>query len=640
MKEKALDVLSYLNNQADWTTASEISLAVGASVRSVKSYVAELNAACPELIASSRKGFLLEHREKAFQLLNEQDTAIPQTPEGRKSYIMQKLLIENQTYDLDTLADELCISPLTLNNEIARFKKELIPYDLVFHTKNNQIWIEGIEKNKKKMISHMIYENTKDFCCNIDMIQNYLPEFDLRIVRQIVTTKIMAHHFFIDDFSLLNFILHIGITMERSKSQPHLYDSAVPFSSLEEAALPAHICTLMEDISSEIERYFQIQFHTAEQYDLALLLMTRLIRETEPESVSSLTNLVPSDVQDLVELIQNRVRSTFHLNLNNPDFLIRFTLHIKNLLIRLENQIDLKNPQLYSIKNSYPFIYDVSVFIANIISQEKGVLLSEDEIAYIALHIGVLIEEQRSLRDKVKILIICPQYYDNKLNLVKKIGAMFDDVIIINGVLTGPEDLPLYRDYDLILSTLPVSPRPATPLVLVPYHLRNSDIIAISEALEQIKKSRMKRILEQKLKFLFYPELFFYEPAFRTAESALSSMADQLREHHFVGDDYKTRLFAREKISPCAFGNIAMPHPMEMCSEKTAIAVAIYPGSIPWNTNFVNLVLMLAINEEDRPLFQDIFDFVTDVISDPKHLQALMNTRTYEDFIQLLVSLS
>ena len=25
MKEKALDVLSYLNNQADWTTASEIS---------------------------------------------------------------------------------------------------------------------------------------------------------------------------------------------------------------------------------------------------------------------------------------------------------------------------------------------------------------------------------------------------------------------------------------------------------------------------------------------------------------------------------------------------------------------------------------------------------------------------------------
>ena len=29
MKEKALDVLSYLNNQANWTTASEISLAVG-----------------------------------------------------------------------------------------------------------------------------------------------------------------------------------------------------------------------------------------------------------------------------------------------------------------------------------------------------------------------------------------------------------------------------------------------------------------------------------------------------------------------------------------------------------------------------------------------------------------------------------
>lgn len=77
--------------------------------------------------------------------------------------------------DFDLLASQLCISPLTLNNEIAKFKKELISFDLVFHTKNNQVWIEGNEKNKKKMISHIIYDSTKDFCCNMDAIQRYLP---------------------------------------------------------------------------------------------------------------------------------------------------------------------------------------------------------------------------------------------------------------------------------------------------------------------------------------------------------------------------------------------------------------------------------------------------------------------------------
>ena len=210
MKEKLLEVLSYLSRQNTWKTASEISITVGYSVRSVKAYISEINQSYPNLISTSRKGYLLADFEQAVLLLNKTDNQIPQTPEGRKAYIMQKLLIENQIIGLDDLANDLCISPLTLNNEIAKFKKELIVFDLVSHTKNNQIWIEGNEKNKKKMISHMIYENTKDFCCNMDSIQIYLPNFDLRIVRQIVTSSIMEHHFFIDDFSLKIFVTRQG----------------------------------------------------------------------------------------------------------------------------------------------------------------------------------------------------------------------------------------------------------------------------------------------------------------------------------------------------------------------------------------------------------------------------------------------
>lgn len=641
MKEKLLEVLSYLNNQNDWKTASEISIAVGCSVRSVKTYIAELNLSYPELVSTSRKGFLLADRTQAFLLLSDTTEQIPQTPEGRKSYIMQKLLIENQTCDLDELAAELCISPLTLNNEIARFKKELIPFDLVAHTKKNKIWIEGNEKHKKKMISYMIYENTKDFCCNMDSIQIYLPNFDLRIVRHIVTSSIIEHHFFMDDFSLLNFILHIGITMERCSKQSLEQEAALELSPSDTAVeIPAHIFSIMDEIYEKIDQYFQIRFSPVEQRDLALLLMTRLVRDTEPESVSSLKDLVSPDIQKLVEIIQEKVRLTFHLSLNSPDFLVRFALHLKNLMVRLENQIDLKNPQLHSIKNSYPFIYDVSVFIADIIRQEKRYLLSEDEIAYITLHIGVLIEEQRALKDKVKVLVICPQYYDSKLNLVKKISTMFEENIILNGVLAGPEELTLYRDYDLILSTMPVLPVPSVPVVQVPYQLHNSDIMAISSAIEAIKKSRMKQILEQKLKFLFHEDLFFYDPEFKTEQEAISCMADRLEKQGYVGTDFKLRLYEREKISSSAFANIAMPHPLEMCSRKTAIAVAIYPAPLPWNGNKVNLVLMLAIHEEDRPIFRDIFDFVTEIISDTKYLQALISTKTYEDFIHLLVSLS
>ena len=57
MKKKPLEVLSYLHKQTDWATASEIAIAVNCSARSVKTYIADLNAAYPELITASRKGF-------------------------------------------------------------------------------------------------------------------------------------------------------------------------------------------------------------------------------------------------------------------------------------------------------------------------------------------------------------------------------------------------------------------------------------------------------------------------------------------------------------------------------------------------------------------------------------------------------
>lgn len=640
MKQKQIKVLSYLNHQDDWAPASEIAIAVECSVRSVKTYIAELNALYPNLITSSKKGFLLSDKALTFQLLNESEDPIPQTQEGRKAYMVQKLLIGNERMDLERLASELCISPLTLNNEIAKFKKELISFDLVFHSKNNQVWIEGNEKNKKKMISRIIYDSTRDFCCNMDAVQKYLPNIDLRIIRQIVIDSLRGNHYFMDDFSLLNFILHIGITTERCLGPGRLPETGREEALKEINALPPHIRAIMGQITLKMEQYFQVQFYVTEQLDLSLLLMTRLIQDSQADDLSVLQEMLAPDIWDLLEVIQHKVRQTFYVNLNDQDFLFRFALHLKNMFIRLENHISLKNPQLYSIKNSYPFIYDVSVFISDIIRQERGFLLSEDEIAYITLHLGVQLEEQRVFRERVKLILICPHYYSSNHKLLGKISMLFEDSVLIRGALSGPEDISAYRDYDFIISTMPIVPAPDVPVVQVSYQLNNSDILAISSAIESVKKMRMKTILEQKLKFLFHKDLFFFNPPFRTEQEAISQMADRLKDTGYVETDFKQKIYEREQISSSAFGNIAMPHPLEMCSKKTAIAVASYPSAIPWNGNRVNLVLMLSITEEDRPLFRDIFDFVTEIISDVRNLQTLVAAKTYDDFIHLLISFS
>jgi len=636
MQEKEIQVLNYLKNQTEWCTAANISVNLNYSIRSVKTYISNINANYPELILSSREGFLVRDKERLYSLLNASAGHIPQTAQSRQAYILKMLLLRQETKDLNELAEELCISPVTLTNEISKIKGELMKFDLVFKTKNNRAYIDGPEKNKKKMISHLIYSETKDNFSSLDLIQTYLPNFDMKIIKHIITDKLLSNHYFIDDFSLTNFILHVGITMERSLENPSPKEQNDTSRSIPSDS-PIH--KLLGEICDNLEKYFPVRFTGSDFNNLALILRTRIVHENinqlEP---SRLKEIVGADICDLMELIQNKVRNVFYVNLNNQDFIIRFSLHLYNMIIRLENNIHLRNPQLLSIKNTYPYIYDVSVFIANLITKVKGFILSEDEIAYISLHIGVLIEEQKALRDKVKVLVLCPQYYSTHLRLVKKIHTVFEDSIILTGVITSPDELGLFADYEFIISTIPVNTCLSVPVARINNYFDNKDISNIVNVLEDIKKARVKATLENKLKFIFKKELFFYDPDFKDQKDALDFLSEALYKTGHVDLTFREKLYEREKISSSAYTNIAMPHPLEMCSFSTAIAVSIHPAAIDWNRNKVNVVFMLAINEEDRILFRDIFDLVTEIISGNKSFQSLLSTKTYDEFINLLIS--
>ena len=190
----------------------------------------------------------------------------------------------------------------------------------------------------------------------------------------------------------------------------------------------------------------------------------------------------------------------------------------------------------------------------------------------------------------------------------------------------------------MIVSTVPVLPVPDVPVVLINSQLSNMEISKISSTIETIKSKKLHRKMEQKLKFLFYEDLFFFNQGFTSERDAITFLAEKLEQKGCVDSQYKQKIFEREDISSSAYSNIAMPHPLEMNSKKTAIAVSIHNTPMNWKQNKVNIIFMLAIQEDDRTLFRDIFDFVTQIISNTHYLQALLTTKTYQEFIDLLLS--
>lgn len=636
MRDIEHSILKYLGSRDQWATSFAISAFLGVSVRSVKSYLRDLTESCPGLVESSREGFRIANKAYLARLLSTDGARLPQTAEDRKKLIFQRLLLEDVAVPIDTLAAELCISPVTLNNELGRLRGELGDFELTLKSKNNLLTISGPEANKRKLVSMLIYADSKESFLSIKQMQSYLPHFDLAVVKEIVSQTLHTHHFFMDEFSLLNLVLHIAITMERDRLQ----DSASerPTGGF---TVAAHIQAIAEHITREVSERFGVGFTPAEVLDFALLILTRAISDNvNTMDQEELSDYVGEESIALVRLIQRRTKDIYNISITNEDFLVRFSLHIKNLLIRLRTGILLHNPQMIDIKNTYPFIYDVSVFIADLITKEVGLPIKEDEIAYIALHLGVLIEERKVIKQEVRTVLVHPEYFRNRYglpDLAKRCAVVFENSLLVTGVCATPDELDGYADYDLVISTIRLQAHLATPWVQVTSMLDSRDVEAVSARVNEILLDRTKSKVESKLRFLFREELFFVGAPFRDHLDAITTMGSAVVAGGWAGEEFVEKTLVRETISASAYGNIAMPHPLEMCARNSVIAVSLHPAPLSWGGNRVNLVLLLAIHPVDRLLFKDIFDFVTEVVAEEKKLKSLLAAKTYGDFIATLV---
>jgi lichenan operon transcriptional antiterminator len=139
--------------------------------------------------------------------------------------------------------------------------------------------------------------------------------------------------------------------------------------------------------------------------------------------IDQLDELVGPEIEELLYEIVRSVRSTYSIDLKEDSFMIRFAFHLKNVLERVEHNINIRNSQFRKIKNDFPLIYVIAVYISNIINKKTNHTLSEDEIAYIALHIGVLMEEKKAYSEKLTCVVLAPDYYTVNRTLFRRINS-------------------------------------------------------------------------------------------------------------------------------------------------------------------------------------------------------------------------
>ncbi|VBB07230.1 phosphoenolpyruvate-dependent sugar phosphotransferase system eiia 2 [Lucifera butyrica] len=637
MKGNYRKLIKTLLDNDDWTTASSLASTLNVSERSIKTYIAEINGNENGLIASSRKGYLID-REKAKNLSDESGGNLPRTVKERVNYIITNILTKdalgNRKTDLYQLAEEIFVSVETIKKDMVKVKKKLREFDLYIAAANSYVTIEGSELDKRKILSNILYEEFNKNVMSFEVIETVFPGYDLKLLQSIITEQCKQYHYYINEYALLNLVLDIIIGIDRIKKERTFGQSRI-----EGKRFGIREQELARDIAAKIEENFHISYSPAEQEELTIILLSHLMKmDFAALNNENIKAIVGEDCLQIIDAVRSLLKSTYFIDADNQDFIAKFTLHIKNLLVRLENGYTTKNPLLDHIKNTCPLIFECAVEVANKIREITNYDLKEDEMAYIALHIGSNLENQKSKRKIISCIILFPQYYDFSNIMTEKLKQRFGERIEIKTVVTSLEQISETEKVDLLISTIPVAETIQREWVRITPFVNDRDFENIEDKIQKISLRKKREKLKQQLMQISNPKFFYKNVDFKNKEEAIRFMTDVMEKEGYVTGSFYSEIFHRENQASTAFEHIAVPHSMEMNAKKTGMFVLLNEKKpIEWDHHSVSIVFLFAINRIERAIFHDVYDNLIVLLLEKNNAAQVTGCNNYIDFIEAVV---
>lgn len=646
LSDRETRLLMLLANRTEPISARSLATELNVSVRTVKSYVAKVNQRYEGCIQSDRSGYAC-NREIVARILNGKSTnPVPQTSSERRSHIIQRLLSSKGALNIYDLGEELFVSSSTIKAEIPRIKSTVQRFSLFLSVKGDRLSLEGTEKDKRKLVSSLLYEEASVRFINLDTISQAFPNIDISFIEECVRTTLSNHHRSANDFSIVDVVLHIVITVDRIQAGHAITDKS-GHANHDDSVIkdakgpdPSDTGLMVETIANQLEKHFGIIYPTAEHRALELLLISRIAPIDHRTMASKpLGGFVDEECISLVNEIISDLRANFGFDLSGQELFARFALHIKNLLLRAEQGGLSKNPLTQQIRHSCPLLYDAAVAVSEILQSRAGISIDDDEIAFIAFHLGSTLEAQRQLTSKISAVLYCPSYYSISDRLALFLECHFDEDLLIVEIVSEEAELEHAIDIDLIITCVPLNSFHRFPVFTINLFPGEKDVAALREVLEKMKSKRRRSALQKNIKNLIEPQLFYINESQISRDEVIDAMSTALIDLGYAPKELREQTLTREHLSPTAYGTCALPHPVRACAYRSSISVMLSGTPIDWGGTSVRLVLLLSFCRDDQDTFYEVFEPLVSILANRAQVDLLIRTSGYQEFVDELCKL-
>lgn len=607
---KISKMIEYLQADNQWHTSEEIAVYLGVTSRTVKNYIKKLDSSIK--VISSKKGYKIEQADT--QSDEEEEIHF-----NRVNTVINTLINSDDRVNIYDLSEKLLLSESVVINLLKEARLKVINYDLKLEREGDFWKIVGSERNKRRMLSSLLYEESAQGLLSINVLETIFPNVDVAQIYSLIKQASTKFDVYLTTFDVNNILLHLLIAIQREKVVSTQKSRRTPV-------------TFSEYIVSNTENIANLFFDETDYEELVEIIKLSVSRKEMPENVGDEVYRI---INDLVRYIKN----IYDVNLDVERFRKQFSLHLSRLIERVRKNEKVHNPMVKSIKNESPTIYECAVLVAHRIGELCNLEINEDETAFIALHIGNILAAQIENAEKIKVAILMAEYRDNSQILLQKLQEKFGDAIVITNVIHDISDID-FQNTDMIItvgknfSNLGITTVTISPFLLL------QDVSKLTDAINS-KKSELKRKSFQKLLTKFIPQSnFSYSDKMEQRKSVFQFVTKEFEKHGIVTGDFEQSLEQRENISSTAFGRVALPHSLKMNAKRSEGYIYVNPKGIKWENDItVYLVITLAISMDDKKIFREIFDVLSNIITSPANISKLIENKTYEEFVSCLLKM-
>jgi lichenan operon transcriptional antiterminator len=595
-------------------------------VRELESIVKDFGAEVKSIRGTGYQ--LLVHDDHLFrQLLQEaadnkleKNGEIPTLPEDRVRYVIKRLLLTEEYIKLETIADELFISKSTLQNDLKDVKDVFRRYGITLESKPNfGLKVNGEEFKLRLCIADQIFKNIENDM-ELDH-KNVFQKEDLNTIREIVLDRIILHNIALSDIGLNNLVIHIAIAFNRIKNEKYVSMVTNELAELKKQKQ----YKVAEEIVLKLERELGVSFPETEiAYVTIHLLGTKMVTELHLDE-NEIQSIIDQQIYDIVTEIIDTVDEELCLHIkDDQELFVALSLHLRPAIHRFHYGINLPNPLLDDIKSKYPAAFQAAVIAGMVLKRKLNIEINENEMGYLALHLGAAMENQKIDNRPKKCMIVCASGVGSARLLASKIQAKFGSKIEIVGTTDFYKlgRIPVHS-LDFLISTIPIPKQLPIPVIQVNTILGGNDLEKIETVIMELPNQKLKYLKE---------ELVFLQLNFDTKEEVLKFLGDKLKSIGLVDDHYLDSVLEREALSPTSYGNfVAIPHPITPKTDTTFWTICTLQKPIDWGGKRVQLICLLNVEKNSTTDLQSMYDLLVQIIDDSQVVQQLIKCKTFKE---------